>query len=109
MRADRHSVVAPYIAGLTMRENPRIYARTMDLHQTLLRCVDAYCEARGLARATVSGLILKDSRAFDRVAAGGNVTIRNFDRAMRWLSANWPENTPWPEGIKRPEPIEAAD
>lgn len=93
-----------------MRGNHRNYAG-MELESTLLRCVDAYCEAKRLARPTVSAQILRDSRAFDRVASGGSLTVRNFQRAMKWLSANWPEDAAWPEGVDRPastEPSAAA-
>jgi len=80
----------------------------MDLAQTLLRCVDRYCEARKLARATVSTLALNDGRTFDRVASGGSITIRNYEKSMRWLSANWPADVAWPAGVPRPETQEAA-
>lgn len=78
----------------------------MDLAQALLRCSDAYCAAKGLARPTVSALILKDSRAFDRVANGGSITIRNFERVMQWFSAQWPDDLPWPDDIARPSQTE---
>lgn len=91
-----------------MRGNHRNYAGTMDLSQTLLRCVDAYCQAKNLARPTVSAQIVRDSRAFDRVAAGGSITIRNFEKSMRWLSDNWPDGLDWPSGVDRPAPPKRA-
>lgn len=84
----------------------------MNLASSLLRVSDAYCEAKDLARPTVSALILKDSRAFDRVADGGSITIRNYERAMQWFSNHWPQDLPWPREVSRPvpsEPSEAAD
>lgn len=97
-----------------MRGLPRIYADSMDLAQTLLRCSDVYCEAKNLARPTVSAQILRDSRAFDRVASGGSITIRNFERALQWFSDHWPADVTWPDGIPRPMlsdtvPSEAAE
>lgn len=74
----------------------------MNLAEILLRCADAYGEAKKLARPTVSALILRDSRVFDRVDRGGSISIRNFERAMQWFSDHWPDATPWPDGIDRP-------
>jgi len=80
----------------------------MALTDDLLRCAESYCEARKIALPTLSTQILNDGRTFDRIAAGGSLTVRNFERCMVWLSAHWPDDTAWPEGIERPDPIPAS-
>jgi hypothetical protein len=74
----------------------------MSQTEALLRCADAYCEARSIARPTLSGIVFRDSRTLDRVAAGGSLTVRNLERCMQWLSNNWPQGHDWPQGIPRP-------
>ena len=76
----------------------------MTLEHDLLRCADAYCNARGIARSTLSTLLVNDSRTLDRVAAGGSLTVRNWQRCMLWFAMNWPAGTPWPAGIAPPQP-----
>lgn len=73
---------------------------SMSTATELLACVDAYCAARKIARPTLSGRLLKDSRTLDRVAAGGGMNILNFDACMSWLSAHWPDDVPWPDGVR---------
>jgi hypothetical protein len=72
------------------------------LTDRLLLVVERYCAASSLARPTVSAMILKDSRTFDRIAGGGSLTVRNYERCMAWFSVHWPENLEWPSGIERP-------
>ena len=79
----------------------------MALTDDLMRCAEAYCEARKIALPTLSTQILNDGRTFDRIVAGGSLTVRNFERCMVWLSARWPDDTAWPEGIERPNLIPA--
>lgn len=74
----------------------------MSMTDDLLTCARAYCEARQIALPTLSGLVLRDSRTFDRVAAGGSMTVRNMERSMQWLSDHWPAAHPWPVHIVRP-------
>ncbi len=78
------------------------------LTDRLLLIADRYCAATSLARPTVSALILKDSRTLGRVASGGSLTVRNYERCMAWFSAHWPDGLEWPAGVERPAPDEAA-
>lgn len=79
----------------------------MTLEQALIVCSDAYCQAKGIARSTLSTQMLNESRTLDRVASGGSLTVRNWQRCMAWLSAAWPKGVLWPEGVERPEPASA--
>lgn len=36
------------------------------------------------------------------IERNADMTTARFEASMEWFSANWPENTPWPEGIERP-------
>ena len=74
----------------------------MSMTDDLLTCARAYCEARQIALPTLSGLVLRDSRTFDRVAAGGSMTVRNMERSMQWLSDHWPDDRAWPAHVVRP-------
>lgn len=78
---------------------------------SLILVADAFCAAVGLSRARVATLTFNDGKALDRIAGGGDLTTRSFEKAMAWFSANWPEGAAWPEGIARPEsqPREAAE
>ncbi|MEJ0017498.1 MAG: hypothetical protein WDN25_13225 [Acetobacteraceae bacterium] len=73
----------------------------------LLTCASAYCARRKIVRPTLSGLILKDSRALDRVAEGGSMTMRNYQRCLQWFSDHWPADLPWPAGVERPVPVKS--
>ena len=70
---------------------------------SLITTSDIYCTAVGLSRSRVSTVIFNDGKALDRIAAGGDLTTRSFEKAMLWFAFNWPEATPWPEGVERPE------
>ncbi|RVT99075.1 hypothetical protein EOD42_02920 [Rhodovarius crocodyli] len=81
----------------------------MTLEADLIRCADAYCAAKGIARATLSTLLMNDGRSLERVAIGGSLTVRIWQRSMSWLSANWPDGEPWPDGVARPDPQTVVD
>jgi len=72
------------------------------LRDQLLLVADTFTAARGLSRARVSTLVFNGGHVIDRVADGGDVTTGNFEKAIRWFSANWPENAAWPDGVDRP-------
>jgi hypothetical protein len=74
----------------------------MDLAQQLLFVADTYAEHRRVSRTTVSGEIFRDSRVLDRIASGKSLTVRNYEKAMIWLSDRWPDETPWPGSALRP-------
>lgn len=73
----------------------------MELTQRLLKLTDCYCASRSVSDATVSGIIFKDSRRLPRLRSGGDITTRNYSRAVEWFSANWPNDCPWPPSIER--------
>ncbi|OJU12783.1 MAG: hypothetical protein BGN85_08970 [Alphaproteobacteria bacterium 64-11] len=76
----------------------------MTMREQLLHLTDSFGRARGLSRSRVSQLVLNRGSKLDDVASGGDVTTHIFERAMQWLSDNWPAGAAWPDSIPRPEP-----
>lgn len=73
------------------------------LREQLIIVSDAYGVLRGIGRQRVSTIVLNRGSTLDAIADGrADVTTGTFEKAMRWLSANWPEGHDWPEGIDRP-------
>ena len=79
----------------------------MALETDLLRCVDAYCAARGIARATLSTTLVNDGKTLDRLVSGGSLTVRKWQHCMDWLSENWPPGARWPADVPRPKQARA--
>lgn len=77
--------------------------------QSLIETADAYCGAASLSRSRVSTIVFNDGKALDRIASGGDLTTRSYERAMLWFASNWPEGLDWPQGVERPELVEAAE
>jgi len=69
---------------------------------SLITTSDAYCLAVGLSRSRISTLVFNDGKALDRIAGGGDLNTRSFEKAMLWFAANWPEGAAWPETVERP-------
>lgn len=57
----------------------------------------------GPSLSGISTRIFGDGKTFARLAAGGDVTTGNFEKALRWFSENWPDGVEWPDGIARPK------
>ncbi|MBC6444783.1 MAG: hypothetical protein GDA50_05025 [Alphaproteobacteria bacterium GM202ARS2] len=70
------------------------------------KLVEIYAECRGIGTSRVASLIWNDGKFFSRVRAGGNFTVKSYHRGLRWFADNWPPQTPWPEGVPRPEPTQ---
>jgi len=68
----------------------------------LLKVVDAYQSATGLADSTISNYVFNDGKLVKNLRSGRDITVSRFNDALRWFSAHWPEGTAWPEGITRP-------
>lgn len=68
----------------------------------LIRLSETYCQAVGLSRSRVSTIVFNDGKTLDRIAAGGDLNTRSYEKAIRWFSENWPADLAWPEGVERP-------
>lgn len=77
----------------------------MKLRDQLVKAADCYGAALGIGRQRVSTVVLNRGATLDGIADGtkdcGTVT---FERAMQWLSDNWPEGAEWPSSVARPAP-----
>lgn len=74
-----------------------------------MACASAYAAARSVSLATLGRLAAGDWRFFDRLDDDGKTfTARKYDEVIGWFSERWPEDTPWPESVARPEPARAA-
>lgn len=74
----------------------------------LIELADIYCAATGRTRMAVSKRVFNDGKVLDRLSAGGDLTTSRHQMALRWLSDNWPEATPWPPNIERPSQVKTA-
>lgn len=74
----------------------------MNMIDKLLTLCSEYCERRKIVFPTLSTLIFNCSRTLTSLENGGTVTVRNYERAVGWLSDHWPEDKPWPDFIERP-------
>ena len=76
--------------------------------QEFLKVVDVYQTASGKAEATLSNAIFAQGQRLTLIRAGGaDLSTRSLERAMQWLSDNWPETEPrtvWPRDVPRPTP-----
>lgn len=75
----------------------------MTLREQLIAVTDRYSELTGRSRARVSNLVLNSGHQLDSIASGKDLNTATFERAMAWLSANWPAGEKWPDGVKRPK------
>ncbi len=87
---------------MAQRSRPMM-TRAVPLTSQLIAVADAYCAAAGRSRSRVSTIIFGGGDRLDGVASGKDLNTRSFERAMQWFSKYWPADTPWPEGIERPE------
>lgn len=70
--------------------------------EQLLTLVDAFCTARGISEARASTLIFNGGGRIKQLREGRDIGVLTSLGALRWLSANWPEDTEWPADILRP-------
>lgn len=67
----------------------------------------AYCDAAGVPPKTLSWRVFNDGKKLDAILAGkADLMTAGHEKAMGWLSNNWPEGASWPEDVSRPEPTE---
>lgn len=69
---------------------------------SFLAVVEGYCLATQIAEATVSTRVFNDGKRIAQIREGADIGARRLDRAMMWLSENWPDGTPWPNHVMRP-------
>ncbi|HEX3065177.1 MAG TPA: hypothetical protein VHQ39_06830 [Dongiaceae bacterium] len=59
-----------------------------DLTTHLLRSAEAYCRRTGLSKARLATIVINDGKFFDRVAAGGGLTVKTYEKFMAHFEAD---------------------
>lgn len=77
------------------------------MREKLIEIFDLYCALKGVSPSTVSSRVLNGGGVLDRIINGGDVSTGNFERAIHWFDANWPDGAVWPEGLVRPSQLVA--
>lgn len=76
----------------------------MSIVGSLFSVVEGFCRAEGVPESTVSWRVFNDGKRLAQVRAGADIGVRRLERAMQWLSDNWPDGAEWPETVARPKP-----
>lgn|SRR5215813_11358124 len=61
------------------------YPRADEIREALLSRADALARLTGLSRSVISKKALNDTSFLHKVAAGGNFTVRSYERLMAWI------------------------
>ena len=70
----------------------------------LVALVELFAEHTGRSAGTVSRLATGSGDTIVRLRRGSTITARRADRALRYLSDNWPEDLPWPNRADESRP-----
>lgn len=82
----------------------------MNMRRQIVVVTDSYCSETGMSRARLSTLLFNAGARLDAIASGRDLNTGTFERAMQWLSDNWPPGLAWPADVERPAPkMEAAE
>lgn len=83
----------------------------MTLREQLIAAFETFVSHSRMGQRRLSTILFGSGVRFDQILAGSDFSTGTFERAMKWLSDNWPENAAWPQGVDRPEPTvpEAAE
>jgi len=73
--------------------------------EAFLKCFSVYAEAKNLRESSLSTYIFGNGQKIAILRSGGDLGTKQFEKAMRWLSKHWPDDTPWPSDITRPAPL----
>ncbi len=74
----------------------------------LLLLASLYQEATALKPVTLSWRLFGDSKKLGAIENGADIQVTRYERAVQWLSDNWPPNAVWPADVPRPAPAEGA-
>lgn len=73
--------------------------------ENLLTLIDIFCAVRGLSEARASTLIFNGGARVAQIRHGADIGVRRAQKAIVWLSENWPDGAAWPADVPRPEPV----
>jgi len=70
--------------------------------ERILQLAALYGAALKIERTTVSWRLFQDTNKLDAIAAGRDLYLGRYERAMRFFAEHWPDAlVDWPEGIER--------
>lgn len=81
----------------------------MRLTEQLLTATGAYLASSKISPSRLSTILFNDGKRLGQIVDGKDLTTKTHERAMQWLSDNWPEGTQWPDGVERPVRSDVAD
>lgn len=58
----------------------------MDITEHLISTAKDYCQRRNLSPSRVSTLVMNDGKFLDRVAAGGGLTVKTYEKCLDWFA-----------------------
>jgi hypothetical protein len=61
----------------------------------------AYVAGTGVSLSRLSILAARHNRLFERLLKGYDCRADMCERASDWFDHNWPDDVPWPKGVKR--------
>lgn len=73
-----------------------------DTVRRLVALCGLFAESTGRSISTVSRYATGSGETIARLRRGHAITTRRAERAIRFLSDNWPEPVEWPADIPRP-------
>jgi hypothetical protein len=76
------------------------------LAANLRTCAELYAKHSGRTLRTVALYATGNDLFFINIDQGSSFQVKIYDRGMAWLSANWPDDLPWPVGVPRPHPTD---
>lgn len=68
----------------------------------LLTLSRIYMDAARVEGTTLSHRMFDDGKKLGALESGADIQVRRCERAIQWLSDNWPADAIWPTEIERP-------
>lgn len=68
----------------------------------LLSLSRVYMDAAHVESTTLSSRMFDDGKKLNAIENGADIQVRRCERAIQWLSDNWPSVADWPIDIARP-------
>lgn len=81
----------------------------MSAIEDLLTLSRVYMQAEGVSTTTLSHRMFNDGKKLTAIETGSDIQVTRYERAIQWLSDNWPKGSEWPADISRPLAARAAE
>lgn len=85
-----------------MKDDPQKNEVERFLVDGLVKVVEAHAARTGTLLSSVGRYAVADGRLFERLEAGGSLTVRQWGRVLQWVFDRWPVTEPWPADVVRP-------